>query len=302
MGKKIAIWNESGSVGKTTTVVNLACALAKRGERVRVVGLDPQCDAEYYLGIGSTPRHTGDMLVERTVIGEDGERTKVLYTIAECEVPVGIRVANPHAEEYDPTAAEWLSRITVVPAGADLYDDQVALDQDPLGGTRLREAFEEAEQNGDEDKVITLFDCPGSKSVFTINVLYALDPKDGDRVVTCTPPDWKGTGGLGKMQKTLNEVNRRTRRTEKNLLDIDAVVPCRVPPSNRGKFFQNRLADLKQDDSPWAAKVAPRIREAVVVPESFWQQEPLLIYVPDEPVTADYLALLDWLDERGVTK
>ena len=51
MGKIIAVANQKGGVGKTTTCVNLTCALKKRGRRVLLVDLDPQASATDYFGL-----------------------------------------------------------------------------------------------------------------------------------------------------------------------------------------------------------------------------------------------------------
>ena len=64
--RKIAILNQKGGVGKTTTTVNLAAALAESGRRVCVVDMDPQSHATLHLGV--TP-HSSESTVYQVLVG-----------------------------------------------------------------------------------------------------------------------------------------------------------------------------------------------------------------------------------------
>jgi hypothetical protein len=76
-------------------------------------------------------------------------------------------------------------------------------------------------------------------------------------------------------------------------------VRCRL--KRDGQFYDVVISDLESSDE-YGPIVTPRVREAVAVPESFKQCEPLPLYVPNNPVTKDNKAVLDWLDEHGVTR
>ena len=145
----LAVANQKGGVGKTTTAINLGTALAAIGERVLIIDLDPQGNASTGVGVAPEQRHvtTYDVLV--------GEASLTAAAVA--------------------TAVPGLS---VVPANADLVGLEADLINEPTRPYRLRDAVMElsaAQRNGNpaERFSYVLIDCPPSLSLLTLNAMVA---------------------------------------------------------------------------------------------------------------------------------
>lgn len=135
----ISVANQAGSAGKTTTAITLAALLAADGRRVRVIDLDAQSNASYWLGVTGASSVSADVLLGRS-------------DLADVEVETGIE------------------GLTLLPSTGRLDDDAVELARTLGGEQRLRIALEAASPVD-----VTFIDCPGSLSVLTIAALVASD-------------------------------------------------------------------------------------------------------------------------------
>jgi chromosome partitioning protein len=168
MPRIFAVVNQKGGVGKTTTAVNLAAALAQAGKRVLLVDLDPQGNAT--MGSGVDKR-----TVSRTVY-------HALLGLGE------LATIRTRAEKggYD-----------LVPANRDLAGAEVELVDLPARETRLRSALERVASDYD----FILIDCPPSLSLLTLNGLAA-----AERVLIPMQCEYYALEGLSDLVGTIKRV------------------------------------------------------------------------------------------------
>ena len=140
MGQILAVTNQKGGVGKTTTSVNLAASLVETGKRVLLIDLDAQGNATMGSGID---KHT----VERS----------------------GYEVLMDHAEVRDVTTHAPDAGYDLLPANSDLIAAEVELLDKDNGERRLRSALTYVQNDYD----LIIIDCPPSLSMLTINALAA---------------------------------------------------------------------------------------------------------------------------------
>lgn len=139
--KIIAITNQKGGVGKTTTCVNLAASLAEHGKKVLLVDLDPQGNAS--TGSGIDKAHLKDSIYQ-VLIGNK--------TLSEVVI---------HAEA---------AKFDVAPSNRDLAGAEVELVNEMARETRLKNAILKL---GDQAYDFVLLDCPPSLNLVTVNALTA---------------------------------------------------------------------------------------------------------------------------------
>jgi chromosome partitioning protein len=175
----VVVANQKGGVGKTTTTVNVAAALAQLGQRVLVIDLDPQGNASTALGVDhqrGVPS-TYDALV-------DGEELAGL--------------ASPVPD---------VPRLDVIPATIDLAGAEIELVSLVARENRLRRAIAghprvgDAATVGDDRYDYVFVDCPPSLGLLTLNALVA-----GDEMLIPIQAEYYALEGLGQLLETVEMV------------------------------------------------------------------------------------------------
>ena len=169
----LSVANQKGGVGKTTTAINLATALAALGEKVLILDLDPQGNASTGLGI---PPHS---------------RRSSVYEVLMEERPLLDTVMN--------TA---LPRLSIVPADADLSGIELELGAAAGRSFRLREALKPLREDTGADRfTYVLIDCPPSLNLLTVNAMAA-----SDAVLVPLQCEFFALEGLTQLMRTIDLV------------------------------------------------------------------------------------------------
>jgi chromosome partitioning protein len=168
--RSIAVINQKGGVGKTTTAVNLSAALAEAGNRVWLIDLDPQAHASLHLGFGMEEDYLSVYDVLTADVGLDDVRHLVDDNL-------------------------WLS-----PAHIDLAAAEMELAGAVGREIILRDRMAEVSERFD----YIIFDCPPSLGILTLNALTTVD-----EVFLPLQPHFLALHGLSKLLRTIELVGRR---------------------------------------------------------------------------------------------
>jgi chromosome partitioning protein len=169
----LALANQKGGVGKTTTAINLGTALAAIGENVLILDLDPQGNASTGLGIDRRSR-----------------RVSTYHVVA----------GEAHLSEA--VIATAVPRLSVAPSTLDLLGVELEIASSRDRAHRLRKAIERLVRDQGEDAfTYILIDCPPSLNLLTINALAA-----ADAVLVPLQCEFFALEGLSQLLKTVDQV------------------------------------------------------------------------------------------------
>jgi len=253
--RTIAVMNQKGGVGKTTSAVNLSAALAEAGKRVVLVDLDPQAHASLHLG---TSLRDGEQSVYDVLTGD------LLFQHVRREVGKNL----------------WL-----VPAHLDLAAAEVELAGEVGREVILRDKLVQDDMQFD----FLVIDCPPSLGVLTINALTMVQ-----EVFLPLQPHFLALHGLSKLLKTIEVVSKRLNRNLRLsgvllcMYDAGTRLAVEVTSDIDAYFKKERTAD---SISATAQTFQTRIRRNIRLAEAPSFGQSIFDYAPTSNGAEDYRSL-----------
>ena len=257
--RKIAILNQKGGVGKTTTVVNVSAALARKGQRVLVIDLDPQAHLTIHLGADQVPDATGvyDVLTKNADISEAMRQVR--------------------------------DNLHLLGASIDLVGAEAELVNEVGREIILKQAIESIQDRFD----ILMIDCPPSLGLLTLNALAAVD-----EVIIPIQPHFLALQGFSRLLQTVTLVQTRINPALKVSAILMCMFDSRTSLSNEVREdIRHFLSSARERNQPWSqAEVIPvHIRRNIKLAEAPSHGQTIFEYEPQCNGAADYEAVANFL-------
>ncbi len=254
--RSIAVMNQKGGVGKTTSSVNLAAALAREGKRVCLMDLDPQGHASLHLGVEAGP----DMPSVYNVFTQQTTLDHARQLIAD--------------------------NLSLVPSNIDLAATEIELAGVQGREFFLRNAMKHWKEHNRFDYVI--MDCPPSLGVLTVNALTA-----ASEVFIPLQPHFFALQGLSKLFETTALVTRRLNRDLRVSGIMLCLYESGTRLAADVVEDLKQFLRASDGDTPWAkAQIfKTKVRRNIKLAEAPSFGQSVLDYAPGSSGAADYMAL-----------
>jgi chromosome partitioning protein len=258
--RRIALMNQKGGVGKTTTCVNLGAALARRGLRVLLVDMDPQANLTVHLDIrpDALEKSVYDLLTGRAALADILRPTS---TLGMDVAPASLDLAGAEMELVSTVGREQILR--------------EAVDRLEAGGSGAPEPYD-----------FLLVDCPPSLGLLAVNALTAVR-----EVVVPLQAEFFALQGMARLREVVGLVEKRLNPG----LSVLGILPSMV--DSRTTLSREVMAEIRGYFG--AAVFGTAIRRNVRLAEASSHGRTVFEYAPDSNGAADYAALAEEVLRRG---
>ena len=263
--RKIAVLNQKGGVGKTTSVANIAAALAAAGLKVLVADFDPQAHLTIHLGIDADTEGNGS------------------YEVLTKSVPMSEAMINV--------------RPNLHLLGANI--DLVGAESELVSVVGRETIFAEALRPIEDQFDYLIIDCPPSLSLLSLNALAAVE-----EVFIPIQPHFLALQGFGKLLQTVTLVNNRINPSLRITAILLCMFDTRVTLSAEVKTdIDNFLTNARQQNTPWSdAVIVPvHIRRNIKLAEAPSHGKTIFEYEPDCNGAHDYQAIAEFIHTQMKT-
>jgi chromosome partitioning protein len=257
----LAVANQKGGVGKTTTAINLGTALAAVGEKVLILDLDPQGNASTGVGVAENARTVTslDVLTGKSTIAKAGAKTPV-------------------------------PNLSVVPSNTDLVGLESEMVAEANRPFRLRDAVSAliAEQRSKPNEVpytYLLIDCPPSLNLLTLNAMVA-----AHAVLVPVQCEFFALEGISQLKATIDQI----KATLNPALEIQGVVL--TMHDARTSLSKEVASEVRAFFGPKVYETM--IPRNVRVAEAPSHGKPIMLYDYDSPGSQAYIRLAHEIIER----
>jgi chromosome partitioning protein len=257
----MVVANQKGGVGKTTTAVNMAAALAQHGLRTLVIDLDPQGNASTALAV------------------EHGRGTPSTYDVLVDGTPL-VDVVQPHPD---------IANLFVAPATIDLAGAEIELVSVVARESRLRKAITAhplVGGEGDDRYDYVLIDCPPSLGLLTLNALVA-----GAEMLIPIQAEYYALEGLGQLLETVEMVRAHLNEA----LEVSTILITMY--DSRTNLAAGVASEVRGHFSGQVLKTT--IPRSVRVSEAPSYGQSVMTYDPGSPGALSYLEAARELARRG---
>lgn len=259
MTRIAAVINQKGGVGKTTTVANIAAAIAAKALKTLVIDLDPQAHLTIHLGADANPQSVGvyDVLTGQAPAIQAIQTVRPNLDI----LPANIHLVGAESELINEVGREIILQKAIQPV-IDQYD-------------------------------YIFIDCPPSLGLLTLNALAL-----AKEVIIPVQPHFLALQGLSRLLQTIELVQQRINPDLRVSVILMCMYDSRISLSNEVRDDIERfLAAARDAGKPWSsAQIAPvAIRRNIKLAEAPSFGKTIFEYEPASNGATDYLAVAEWL-------